>query len=130
MPGDGAAAAGGEAAGEAAAEQRAGDPPIPSPAAPAPSAETFVEAIAEVAGGGGTSDVPASHGERVKASPLARRIARERGVDLHALNGSGPGGRIVKADVERAADGATSAAAPGGASAAAPASAPAPRART
>ena len=38
-------------------------------------------------------------GERVKASPLARRIARESGVDLHALTGSGPGGRIVKADV-------------------------------
>ena len=38
-------------------------------------------------------------GERVRASPLARRIARERGVDLRALAGSGPGGRIVKADV-------------------------------
>jgi len=41
-------------------------------------------------------------GERVKASPLARRIAHESGVDLHALTGSGPGGRIVKADVEAA----------------------------
>ena len=40
---------------------------------------------------------------RVKASPLARRIAREQGVDLQAVSGSGPGGRIVKADVERAA---------------------------
>ncbi len=39
---------------------------------------------------------------RVKASPLARRIARQSGVDLHALAGSGPGGRIVKADVEAA----------------------------
>ncbi|HEY4996415.1 MAG TPA: E3 binding domain-containing protein, partial [Solirubrobacteraceae bacterium] len=38
-------------------------------------------------------------GERVKASPLARRIARERGIDLSAVSGSGPGGRIVKADV-------------------------------
>ncbi len=38
--------------------------------------------------------------ERVKASPLARRIARETGVDLGGLTGSGPGGRIVKADVE------------------------------
>lgn len=37
--------------------------------------------------------------ERVKASPLARRIARERGVDLASLHGSGPGGRIVKDDV-------------------------------
>jgi pyruvate dehydrogenase E2 component (dihydrolipoyllysine-residue acetyltransferase) len=39
---------------------------------------------------------------RVKASPIAKRIARDRGLDLHALSGSGPGGRIVKADVERA----------------------------
>jgi pyruvate dehydrogenase E2 component (dihydrolipoamide acetyltransferase) len=43
--------------------------------------------------------------ERVKASPLARRVARERNVDLHALAGSGPGGRVVKADVEAAAAG-------------------------
>ncbi len=42
----------------------------------------------------------AAQGERVKASPLARRIARERGVDLSTLQGSGPGGRIVKADVQ------------------------------
>jgi pyruvate dehydrogenase E2 component (dihydrolipoamide acetyltransferase) len=39
-------------------------------------------------------------GERVKASPLARRIAHDTGVDLRALTGSGPGGRIIKADVE------------------------------
>ncbi len=42
-------------------------------------------------------------GERVKASPLARRVARERDVDLGAIAGSGPGGRIVRADVEDAA---------------------------
>jgi pyruvate dehydrogenase E2 component (dihydrolipoamide acetyltransferase) len=40
---------------------------------------------------------------RVKASPLARRMAQERGLDLSRLSGSGPGGRIVKADVDRAA---------------------------
>jgi len=40
---------------------------------------------------------------RVKASPLARRIARERGIDLAALSGTGPEGRIVAEDVERAA---------------------------
>ena len=51
---------------------------------------------------------------RVKASPLARRIARERGVDLHALTGSGPGGRIVKADVEGAAGAGRRAGAAGG----------------
>jgi pyruvate dehydrogenase E2 component (dihydrolipoyllysine-residue acetyltransferase) len=44
-----------------------------------------------------------ANGGRPKASPVARRIASERGVDLGALTGSGPGGRIVKADVEAAA---------------------------
>ena len=62
-------------------------------------------------------------GERLRASPLARRLAAQRGVDLSRLQGSGPGGRIVKIDVERA-----QVAAPAPASApvaAAPAAAPA-----
>jgi pyruvate dehydrogenase E2 component (dihydrolipoyllysine-residue acetyltransferase) len=42
------------------------------------------------------------NGGRVKASPLARRIARERGIDLSSLSGTGPEGRIVAEDVERA----------------------------
>src|SRR3954466_4993118 len=42
-----------------------------------------------------------SNGGRVKASPLARRIARERGIDLSSLQGTGPEGRIVAEDVER-----------------------------
>jgi pyruvate dehydrogenase E2 component (dihydrolipoamide acetyltransferase) len=47
---------------------------------------------------------PSSNGgERVKASPVARRMAGEMGVELAQLEGSGPGGRIVKADVEAAA---------------------------
>jgi pyruvate dehydrogenase E2 component (dihydrolipoamide acetyltransferase) len=41
-------------------------------------------------------------GHRPKASPLARRLAKEKGLDLSGLHGSGPGGRIVKADVEKA----------------------------
>ena len=52
-------------------------------------------------------------GDRVKASPVAKRMAREMGVELGQLKGSGPGGRIVKADVEAAAKG--SRAAKGGA---------------
>jgi pyruvate dehydrogenase E2 component (dihydrolipoamide acetyltransferase) len=44
----------------------------------------------------------AEQSDRIKASPLARRIARERGVDLAALSGTGPEGRIVAEDVERA----------------------------
>jgi pyruvate dehydrogenase E2 component (dihydrolipoamide acetyltransferase) len=49
-----------------------------------------------------TTAPPASDGGRVKASPLARRIAREQGIDLGALSGTGPEGRIVAEDVERA----------------------------
>jgi pyruvate dehydrogenase E2 component (dihydrolipoamide acetyltransferase) len=50
-----------------------------------------------------TATSPSREGERVKASPLARRIASEEDIDLHALSGTGPGGRIVKADVQAAA---------------------------
>src|SRR4051794_39400442 len=46
---------------------------------------------------------PSNGNGRVKASPLARRIASELGVDLKSLSGSGPAGRIVKKDVESAA---------------------------
>ena len=46
-----------------------------------------------------------SGGERMKASPVARRMAEEKGVHLSSLEGSGPGGRIVKADVEAAEGG-------------------------
>jgi pyruvate dehydrogenase E2 component (dihydrolipoamide acetyltransferase) len=49
---------------------------------------------------------------RVKASPVARRLAREQGVDLHRIAGTGPGGRIVKDDVERAAQSSAAPAAP------------------
>jgi pyruvate dehydrogenase E2 component (dihydrolipoamide acetyltransferase) len=46
---------------------------------------------------------PRAEGDRVKASPLARRIARERGVDLAQLAGTGPEGRVIAEDVEKAA---------------------------
>ncbi len=52
-------------------------------------------------------------GGRLKASPLARRIARERGIDLAAMTGTGPDGRILAEDVERAASSPASAPAPG-----------------
>jgi pyruvate dehydrogenase E2 component (dihydrolipoyllysine-residue acetyltransferase) len=60
--------------------------------------------------GGATAEAesaPATDGNggRAKASPVARRIAREHGIDLSTLEGTGPGGRIVKADVEAAASG-------------------------
>jgi pyruvate dehydrogenase E2 component (dihydrolipoamide acetyltransferase) len=65
------------------------------------------------------SQRPAQDGGRVKASPLARRIARERGIELSSLTGTGPEGRIVAEDVERAGVAAAPAAAPA-ATAAAP----------
>ena len=65
-------------------------------------------------------------GERVKASPLARRIAADKGVDLSGVTGSGPNGRIVKADVEKAQPGAAAPAAAAAAPAEAPAAAPKP----
>ena len=54
-----------------------------------------------------SAPAPASGDERIKASPVAKRMAQEKGVDLSSLEGSGPGGRIVKADVEAAEGGAT-----------------------
>lgn len=48
---------------------------------------------------------PAADGDRVKASPLARKVAMDLGVDLGKVTGSGPAGRIVRADVEAAAGG-------------------------
>src|SRR5215207_348795 len=70
---------------------------------------------------------PQSEGNgRVKASPIARRMAKELGVDLAALQGTGPGGRIVKSDVQAAAqDGGEAPAEQEEAPAAAPAAAPA-----
>jgi pyruvate dehydrogenase E2 component (dihydrolipoamide acetyltransferase) len=67
--------------------------PSSAPEATTPSAPPAAAPAGDGADGGG----------RVKASPIARRIARDKGVDLHALAGSGPGGRIIKVDVERAA---------------------------
>jgi len=63
---------------------------------------------------------PRAEGDRLKASPLARRLAQAQNVDLGSLQGSGPGGRIVRADID-AAVGKAPAAAPAGAPAAAPA---------
>jgi pyruvate dehydrogenase E2 component (dihydrolipoamide acetyltransferase) len=50
--------------------------------------------------------------DRVKASPVARRLAKDQGIDLSAVEGSGPGGRIIQADVEKTAAGPASPPAP------------------
>jgi pyruvate dehydrogenase E2 component (dihydrolipoamide acetyltransferase) len=64
--------------------------------------ETPEPAPAEAQASSGNGD---GDGKRVKASPVAKRMAREMGVELGQLTGTGPGGRIVKADVEAAAGG-------------------------
>jgi pyruvate dehydrogenase E2 component (dihydrolipoamide acetyltransferase) len=82
-----AAPAGGASAAPAAAAVPVvkNSPPAPSPSVAAPKAASA-----------------AASGNRVKASPLAKKIAMEKGVDLGGISGTGPGGRIVKADVESA----------------------------
>ena len=89
-----------------------------APAAPAKAAApAAVEAPAETASAAAAPAAPVKDGERVFATPLARRIAADKGLDLSAIAGSGPHGRIVKADVENAT------AAPKAAAPAAPAAA-------
>jgi len=86
-----------------------GAAPAATPAAqPAAAAEAVAESSPEKA----APPAPAKDGNRIFATPLARRIAADKGIDLAALSGSGPHGRIVKADVENAQPGAKPAAAP------------------
>ncbi|MCX7362359.1 MAG: pyruvate dehydrogenase complex dihydrolipoamide acetyltransferase [Alphaproteobacteria bacterium] len=99
---------------QAAAPQA--EAPVPK-AAPPPAAATPAPVLAKPAEPQGT---------RLFASPLAKRIAKEKGIDLASLKGSGPNGRIVRADVDAAKPGAPApAAAPKP-----PTQAPAPKAAT
>jgi pyruvate dehydrogenase E2 component (dihydrolipoamide acetyltransferase) len=89
--------------------------PAPKPAAamPAPAAAKPAPATpAPVAPVPAAKPAAAPAGGRIFASPLAKRIAAEKGLDLSRITGSGPNGRIVKADVESAKPGAAPAAAP------------------
>ncbi len=96
--------------------------PAPPPAATAPAAPASTVAPAAP-----TSTVAPADGERVFASPLAKRMARQAGLDLAALKGSGPHGRVVKRDIEAALAGGVPApaAAPAAVPGAAPMAAPA-----
>jgi len=70
----------------------------PAPAsAPAPKASPAPAPAAKAA--------PNSEGDRMKVSPLARRLAEQKGVDLTTVSGSGPNGRIIKADIDAAEGG-------------------------
>ncbi|MDB5713173.1 MAG: pyruvate dehydrogenase complex dihydrolipoamide acetyltransferase [Sphingomonadales bacterium] len=79
--------------------------PAPKPDAPKPAAKAEA-APAPAAVSAPVAPAPANTGDRVIASPLAKRLAAAKGVELTGLTGSGPGGRIVKADVEGATPGA------------------------
>ena len=92
--------------------------PVPAAAVAAVATESQAEArpaavaaAAATAAPAASTDLPRGEGSgtRVFASPLARRIAKERGLDLGTVKGSGPHGRIVRADVEGAQPGAVEA---------------------
>ncbi len=111
-------------AAQAAAPAPAAAPPVAKSAPAAPAAPTPATVPAQPA---------ATHGARIIASPLAKRMAQQAGIDLAGLTGTGPGGRIVKADVEAAHKGAPDAPASAVAAtpaqvAAAPPATPAPKA--
>ena len=111
-----AAASGGGSAAPAKAEVA----PAKAEAAPAVSTP-----ITDKAPAPSTPAPVAKSGERVFASPLARRLAKDAGLDLTAVSGSGPHGRVVKSDVEKAVSGGAAKAAPAASTAAPAAAAPA-----
>src|SRR5476649_370930 len=89
----------------------------PAPAAPSPAPKPAAAPTPQPAAAPG--------GDRIFASPLAKRIAAEKGVNLAGVKGSGPNGRIVKADVEGAKPGAAPAVAPAATSTRGPSAVPA-----
>ncbi len=102
----------------AVAEPAASEPVVPEPAAPSTPAP-------QPAAPAAPAPQPAASGGRIIASPLARRMASQAGLDLAGVSGTGPNGRIVKADVEAAIAGdASAASAPAAAAPAVAAAAP------
>ncbi|HTB91559.1 MAG TPA: dihydrolipoamide acetyltransferase family protein [Candidatus Sulfotelmatobacter sp.] len=92
---DGAGSAAASAPAPAASPAKAAPAPAPAaakPAAPAPAAPVSAPVAPPAASSGST--------ERIHSSPLVRRLAKEHGVDLSAIEGSGAGGRITKEDIE------------------------------
>lgn len=73
-----------------------------APAAAAPSSEPAATAEAPLSATPAPAATSAADGSRIKSSPLARKVASENGVDISTLTGSGPGGRIIRADVDAA----------------------------
>jgi pyruvate dehydrogenase E2 component (dihydrolipoamide acetyltransferase) len=124
----GAAGEAGQGAG--GGEQVAGDGAQAEPASEEPEPEPEEKAAEEEQAPATRHPSPAtSAGDgngRVKASPVARRMAREMGLELAGISGTGPGGRIVKADIEAAAQGGGTAVKERPAEAEAPATRPPP----
>ena len=109
-------------------------PPAPGSApASATAVKPTAMAVTSVATAAGAPAAPAAatatglraDGERIKISPLAKKLATEKGVDIASLKGTGPGGRIVAADVSGAKASASPAAVAGSVKASAAAAAPA-----
>ena len=111
-----------KAAPKPAAKVPAAAPAAPAAAKPAPAATPAPAPPARSAAAPSPAPVAASGADRVSASPLARRMAQQAGLDLGRLRGSGPNGRVVKADIDAALKGG----APPRAPAAAPMARPAP----
>jgi pyruvate dehydrogenase E2 component (dihydrolipoamide acetyltransferase) len=110
VPGGGTVAVGGvigwvgkpgEAIPDAPAPAAASVPPAPT-AAPAPAKPQLSSAVPAKPKVPPPASVVAAPTERVRASPLARKMAETQGLDLARVNGSGPNGRVVKRDVEEA----------------------------
>ncbi|GLZ13326.1 hypothetical protein Acsp04_35610 [Actinomadura sp. NBRC 104425] len=128
---------GGSSGGSSGAPAPATEPaPEPEPEPEQPAAAAEPEPAAEqpaAAPAPARAEAPAAASKRPPSSPLARRLARDHGIDLATLTGSGPGGRIVRADIEAAIRAGAPAQAPAqqapaqqAAPAAAPQAAPAP----
>ncbi|WP_089936493.1 dihydrolipoamide acetyltransferase family protein [Candidatus Entotheonella palauensis] len=90
----------GESLSDADIQQLLGDESPAEAASVAPAAVSATPVLASVA----PAAPAAAVGDRVKISPVARKLAQERGLDLATIPGSGPGGRITKEDVLRAAE--------------------------
>ncbi|WP_313193029.1 pyruvate dehydrogenase complex dihydrolipoamide acetyltransferase [Shinella zoogloeoides] len=113
-----AAAAGGGSAPKA--EAKAETPKEAEKPAAAPAAAAAPAPAATASAG----PAPAKDGNRVFSSPLARRLAKEAGIDIASVSGSGPHGRVVKGDVEKAVSSGGAKPAAAAAASAAPAAAP------
>jgi pyruvate dehydrogenase E2 component (dihydrolipoamide acetyltransferase) len=94
--------------------EKLGDLPKAAPAPTAKPAAAPVAAAAAPTAAPVSAPQPKADGSRIFASPLAKRIAKQKGIDLVALKGSGPHGRVVLKDVENAKPGAAPAAKPAG----------------